>query len=222
MKINIAIDGPSAAGKSSVADALAEKLDYVHLDTGSMYRACAYLANKYKLELDNEEEITALLLKLPMQAYADGSVYVDGEHLKQQLFGNEISMAASTVSKLHGVREAMVAKQQEITAEKGYIVDGRDICSVVLPDAELKIYLTASAEARAKRRTKQNIEKGVEADYDKILADIIARDYQDMHREFSPLVQAEDAILIDSSDLTLEEVINKVYELAIEKIEEND
>ena len=198
MKINIAIDGPSAAGKSSVADRLAEKLCYVHLDTGSMYRAVAYLAQKHGFSLDDEEKIVAFLKETPMEVDPDGTIHVDGEALKEQLYGNEISLAASAVSALQGVREAMVEKQQEISAKKGYILDGRDIGTVVLKDAEVKIYLTASAEARAKRRTDQNLAKGLPGDYEKILQEIIQRDYQDTHRQHSPLRQAEDAVLVDS------------------------
>ncbi|MBR2802464.1 MAG: (d)CMP kinase [Erysipelotrichaceae bacterium] len=219
MKINIAIDGPSAAGKSSVADRLAEKLCYVHLDTGSMYRAVAYLAQKHGFSLDDEEKIVAFLKETPMEVDPDGTIHVDGEALKEQLYGNEISLAASSVSALQGVREAMVEKQQEISAKKGYILDGRDIGTVVLKDAEVKIYLTASAEARAKRRTDQNLAKGLPGDYEKILQEIIRRDYQDTHRQHSPLRQAEDAVLVDSSDLTLDEVVEKILDLIKEKTE---
>ena len=219
MKINIAIDGPSAAGKSSVADRLAEKLCYVHLDTGSMYRAVAYLAQKHGFSLDDEEKIVAFLKETPMEVDPDGTIHVDGEALKEQLYGNEISLAASSVSALQGVREAMVEKQQEISAKKGYILDGRDIGTVVLKDAEVKIYLTASAEARAKRRTDQNLAKGLPGDYEKILQEIIRRDYQDTHRQHSPLRQAEDAVLVDSSDLTLDDVVEKILDLIKEKTE---
>ena len=219
MKINIAIDGPSAAGKSSVADRLAEKLCYVHLDTGSMYRAVAYLAQKHGFSLDDEEKIVAFLKETPMEVDPDGTIHVDGEALKEQLYGNEISLAASSVSALQGVREAMVEKQQEISAKKGYILDGRDIGTVVLKDAEVKIYLTASAEARAKRRTDQNLAMGLPGDYEKILQEIIRRDYQDTHRQHSPLRQAEDAVLVDSSDLTLDEVVEKILDLIKEKTE---
>ncbi|MBR2552354.1 MAG: (d)CMP kinase [Erysipelotrichaceae bacterium] len=221
-KINIAIDGPSAAGKSSVAERLAAELNYTHLDTGSMYRAVAYYVQSKKIALDDEEKIVDLLRKTRIAVEPDGTIEIGELRLKEELYGNEISLAASDVSKLKGVRARLVEIQQEIAEEKGYILDGRDIGTVVLPHAEVKIYLTASAEARAQRRTKQNLEKGIEADYEQILSEIIARDYQDTHREHSPLMQAEDAILVDSSDLDLDEVIEKIVSIIEERLEKND
>ena len=221
-KINIAIDGPSAAGKSSIADRLAEELNYTHLDTGSMYRAVAYYVQSKGIALDDEETIVALLKETQIAVEPDGTIEIGDLRLKEELYGNEISLAASNVSKLKGVRARLVEIQQEIAEGKGYILDGRDIGTVVLPNAEVKIYLTASAEARAMRRTKQNLEKGIEADYKQILQEIIARDYQDTHRENSPLMQAEDAILVDSSDLDLEEVNAKIVAIIEERLMEND
>lgn len=218
MKINIAIDGPSAAGKSTIADILAEKLGYVHLDTGAMYRTVAYITSKAGIKIDDEEKIVNLISNVNIDMLHDGSVLVDGVDVSKEIRTNEMSMASSNVSKLPKVREALVAMQQKISEAKGYILDGRDIGTVVLKDAEVKIYLTASAESRAKRRVLQNVEKGYEADYDAILADIIKRDYQDMHREFSPLVKAEDAIEIDSSDITKDEVVARILEIVNQKI----
>ena len=217
MKINIAIDGPSAAGKSTIADILANELGYVHLDTGAMYRTVAYITSKAGIKIDDEEKIVNLISNVSIDMLQDGSVLVDGVDVSKEIRTNEMSMASSNVSKLPRVREALVAMQQKISEAKGYILDGRDIGTVVLKDAEVKIYLTASAESRAKRRVLQNIEKGYEADYDAILADIIKRDYQDMHREFSPLVKADDAIEIDSSDITKEEVVTKILEVVNQK-----
>lgn len=218
MKINIAIDGPSAAGKSTIADILANELGYVHLDTGAMYRTVAYITSKAGIKIDDEEKIVNLISNVSIDMLQDGSVLVDSVDVSKEIRTNEMSMASSNVSKLPRVREALVAMQQKISEAKGYILDGRDIGTVVLKDAEVKIYLTASAESRAKRRVLQNIEKGYEADYDAILADIIKRDYQDMHREFSPLVKADDAIEIDSSDITKEEVVTKILEVVNQKI----
>jgi len=206
MRINIAIDGPSAAGKSTIADILAEKLNYTHLDTGAMYRAVAYEALSQEIPLDDEERIVSMIHQMDLEMPADGSVILNGSDISKQIRENEISMAASTVSALEGCRKALVEMQQKICSNGGYILDGRDIGTVVLKDAPVKIYLVASAEARAQRRVLQNIEKGIEADYETILEDIKARDYQDMHREHSPLRKAEDAIEIDTSDLNLEEV----------------
>lgn len=212
-KINIAIDGPSAAGKSTIADILAEKLDYVHLDTGSMYRAVAYACFKNGLELTEEDKIVELIEKMDLLIKPDGSIFLDGEDISLPIRENRMSLAASDVSKLMGVRNALVAMQRKMAENKGYILDGRDIGTVVLKDAEVKIFLTASAEDRAMRRVNQNIEKGLEADYDKILEDIIKRDYQDSHREHSPLKCADDAITIDSSNMTIDEVINTIMKI---------
>ena len=217
MKINIAIDGPSAAGKSTIADILAERLGYTHLDTGAMYRAVAYDAFRKEIPLDDENRIVSMIEAMDLQMFPDGRVILDGEDVSDEIRTNEISMGASDVSKLEGCRKALVAMQQKICEEGGYILDGRDIGTVVLKDAPVKIYLTASAEARAQRRVLQNQEKGLEADYEQILEDIRKRDYQDMHREFSPLTKAEDAIEIDTSDLNLEEVTDLVLKIIAEK-----
>ena len=219
MKINIAIDGPSGAGKSTISDILAERLGYTHLDTGAMYRAVAYLGLSKGLGMDDEENVVRMIEEeMDLKMEPDGTIICNGEDITEKIRTNEISMAASDVSKLENVRKALVAMQQRITAGGGYIVDGRDICEVVLPDAEVKVYLTASAEDRARRRLLQNQEKGIEGDYETILEDIRKRDYQDMHREHSPLRQAEDAVVVDSSDLTIEETADAIMELVNRKI----
>lgn len=218
MRINIAIDGPSGAGKSTIADILASKLSYVHLDTGAMYRSAALLAIKNNASLSDEEKIVELMendFKLDM---ANDKVTLNGEDITDAIRTNEVSMAASDISKLSGVRKALVKSQQEIASKKGYIVDGRDICSVVLPDAEVKVFLTATSEDRAKRRLEQNRQKGIIDDYDKILEDIKKRDYQDSHRANSPLVKADDATLIDSSNMSIDEVVDKILSLVYKKI----
>lgn len=218
MRINIAIDGPSGAGKSTIADILASKLSYVHLDTGAMYRSAALLAIKNNVSLSDEEKIVELMendFKLDM---ADDKVILNGEDITNAIRTNEVSMAASDISKLSGVRKALVKSQQEIASKKGYIVDGRDICSVVLPDAEVKVFLTATSEDRARRRLEQNKEKGIIDDYDKILEDIKKRDYQDSHRANSPLVKADDATLIDSSNMSIDEVVDEILKLVYKKI----
>ncbi|MBR3264525.1 MAG: (d)CMP kinase [Erysipelotrichaceae bacterium] len=217
MKFNIAIDGPSAAGKSTIADLLAAKLGYNHLDTGAMYRAVAYQSLKKGIPTDDEKAIVAMIEAMDLQMTIDGKVILDGEDISDQIRTEEISMRASDVSKLGGCRKALVAMQQKICAEGGYILDGRDIGTVVLKDAPVKIYMVASAEARAHRRVLQNQENGLEADYDKILEDIKARDYQDMHREVSPLAKAEDAVEIDTSDMSIDEVVDWALKLIAEK-----
>ena len=213
MKINIAIDGPSAAGKSTISDILAQKLGYVHLDTGSMYRSVAYQCFKEGIAMDDEDNVVKMIERIDLKMMPNGEIFLDGEEISGKIRTNEISMGASNVSKLQNVRKALVAMQQKIAADGGYILDGRDIGTVVLTDAPVKIFMVASAEARAQRRVDQNKEKGIDGDYETILEDIKKRDYQDTHREHSPLKQADDAILIDTSDMTIEEVVDEVMSI---------
>ena len=218
MKINIAIDGPSAAGKSTVAKELAKRLGYTHLDTGSMYRAVAYITKEANIKIDDEEKIVNLINMSNIEISNDNHITVNVKDITEIIRSNEISMAASDVSKLKRVREALVAMQRKIASQKGYILDGRDIGTVVLNDAEVKIYLIASAETRAQRRVLQNKEKGIPYDYEQILEDIKKRDYQDIHRKESPLKKAEDAIELDSSDMTQEEVILEILDIINKRI----
>lgn len=218
MRINIAIDGPCAAGKSSIAEALAHKLGYIHLDTGAMYRTVAYLALKNQIALTDEQALLALLRKTKIEFRSNNQVIVADTDVSEAIRANEISMASSTVSKHKAVREYLVAWQRKIAQTKGYILDGRDIGTVVLKDAEVKIFLTASAAERAKRRIAQNRELGIPADYEAILKDINQRDYEDTHRQYSPLRQAEDAIVVDTSFLTLDEAVEKIMKLIRTKI----
>ena len=221
MKINIAIDGPSAAGKSTIADVLASKLGYTHLDTGAMYRAVAYKTINSNIAINDETKIVEMINNTDLQMKPDGSVILDGQDVSLAIRANEISMGASNVSKLQGVRKALVAMQQKICKEGGYILDGRDIGTVVLVDAPVKIFMTASAAARADRRVKQNIEKGIVGDdYETILKEIELRDYQDSHREFSPLKKADDAIEIDTSNMSLQEVVELVLSIVNKKLGE--
>jgi len=215
MRINIAIDGPSAAGKSTIAKELCKKLGYVHLDTGAMYRCTALKALRQGIAMDDEEGVCRMLENTVIELTPDGKVFLDGENVSKAIREDNVSMRASDVSKLQNVRRDLVKRQQEMARAKGFIMDGRDIGTVVLTDAEVKIYMTASARARAIRRYRQNIENGIEtSDIDTLEAEIKARDEQDMNREFSPLCRADDAIEIDTSDLTIEEVTERIYELA--------
>lgn len=219
MKINIAIDGPSAAGKSTIADILASELGYTHLDTGAMYRAVAYEAFKENIAIDDEENIVKVIDKMNLDMKPDGRVILNGEDISSKIRTNEMSMGASNVSKLLGVRAALVSMQQKICEAGGYILDGRDIGTVVLKDAPVKIFMIASAQARADRRVKQNIEKGIEGDdYETILQEIEKRDYQDSHRANSPLKKAEDAVEIDTSNLTIEQTVETVRRLVRNKL----
>ncbi len=217
MKINIAIDGPSAAGKSTIADLLAKKFHLTHLDTGAMYRCCAFAAVQQGISLTDEAALSELVKHLDIRFDDNKQVYIDDKNVSVEIRNNDISMAASKVSAFAGVRKALVAMQQEIAEEKGYILDGRDIGTVVLPDADVKIYMVASVEARAKRRFNEYVQKGISADYDTICQDIVQRDYQDTHRKESPLKQAEDAIAVDTSNLTIDEVVEKISMIITDK-----
>ena len=215
MKINIAIDGPGAAGKSTIAKCLAKKLNYVHLDTGAMYRSTAYKAVQNHISLEDEEAVCKMLENTKIQLATDGSIFLDGEDVSDKIRTNEMSLAASLVSKLANVRRMLVERQQEMAKEKGFIMDGRDIGTVVLTDAEVKIYMTASPMARAKRRYDQNIAKNIPTgSIEEIAREIAERDLQDMTRENSPLKKADDAIEIDTSDMSIEEVTERIYSLA--------
>ena len=210
MRINIAIDGPSAAGKSTIAKRCAKLLGYSHLDTGAMYRCVAYKAKQLGIALDDEDNVVEMIDQMKISFDSNGNVFVDGNDVSLAIRTNEMSMGASDVSKLQKVRERLVKMQQDIAKEKGYILDGRDIGTVVLKDAELKIFLVASSEARADRRIKEYIEKGIEFNREEVIADIERRDYQDSHRAHSPLKKADDAIEVDSSNLTIDEVVNVI------------
>ena len=219
-KINIAIDGPSAVGKSTIAKLLAKKLNYVHLDTGAMYRSTALKAKRSNIALDDEKGVCEMLEKTEIILTPEGKVFLDGEDVSTAIRTDDISMAASAVSKLKNVRADLVKRQQQMAEAGGFIMDGRDIGTVVLKDAELKIFMTASAEARAKRRYDQNIAQGIPtSDIETIAEEIRKRDYDDTHRAESPLRKADDAVEIDTSDMTIEEVVNCVYQLVMPLLE---
>lgn len=216
MPMNIAIDGPVGAGKSSIADAVAGKLGILHLDTGAMYRALALYALRSGVELTDEAAVSACCAQADIAVgYADGRqrTLLSGEDVSDLIRTGEVSAAASVVSKWPAVRERMVALQQELARKGNMLIDGRDIGTVVLADSTCKIYLTASAEERARRRYLQNLEKGDNTPFEDVLAALNARDAQDMGRAVSPLRQAEDAVLVDSTDMTREEVVDAIVRI---------
>ena len=218
--MQIALDGPAGAGKSSVAQALAEKLGFLYLDTGAMYRACGLYACLKEADIQNEEAVTQLLPQVHIDVkYVNGSqcVFLNGEDVSGKIRTQEIGQAASAVSRYQAVRAYLVSLQREIAGSNDVIMDGRDIGTRVLPDAELKVFLTASAEERARRRILQLREKGVEADYNEVLEEIRQRDLQDSTRKIDPRRPAEDAVMLDSSNLTLEEVVDTILRLAEER-----
>lgn len=211
--LNIAIDGPSGAGKSTIAKEIAKKLDIIYLDTGAMYRAIGLKAVRLSIDTNDAEGVKSFLdeTKIDIE-YKDGVqiIYLDGEDVSTAIREHAISKAASNVSKIPEVRLKLVAMQRDIAAKNNVVLDGRDITSYVLKDANYKFYLTATAEERANRRYKELIAKGQDVDYDTILADINDRDYNDTHRDFAPLTRTEDSIFIDSTNLTIEQAIDKI------------
>ena len=213
---NIAIDGPAGAGKSTIAKMAAKKLDFIYVDTGAMYRAMALYFLRREIDAKDEKKIAEACEHINVTiAYQEGEqqVLLNGENVNAFIRTEEVSMMTSNTSKYPAVREKLLYLQRELAAANNVIMDGRDIGTCVLPDAELKIYLTASASERAKRRYLEQKERGVESDLAQIERDIIARDEQDMNREIAPLKQAEDAIYQDTSDMTIEEVVTKIVSL---------
>lgn len=213
MKINIAIDGPSAAGKSTIAKRLAKALGYSHLDTGAMYRCVGYLAAQRGIDLHDEDALTEMTASMRIRFDSEGHVFLNEEDVSSAIRENRVSMLASSVSVHPRVRKLLVDMQRQMALDKGVIMDGRDIGTVVLPDAELKIFMVASVEARARRRYQEYLDKHIEADYDTICEDIKKRDDQDMHRAASPLTKAADAHEIDTSDMSIEEVCAAILSL---------
>ena len=216
MKYNIAIDGPAGAGKSTIAKKLAEKLGFVYIDTGAMYRAMAYYYMSKGIDIDDKEAVIAEFDNINIELkYIDGvqHIYLNKEDVSSLIRTAEVGENASKVSAIAEVRKKLVALQQEIARSINVVMDGRDIASVVLPDADLKIYLTASVEVRAQRRYKERIEKGEEADLAAIEEEIRQRDYRDMHRDASPLVCVPEAIVVDTSDMSIDEVLEHIISL---------
>ena len=220
-KFAVALDGPSGSGKSTVAKLLAEKFDILYLDTGAMYRACALYASRAGLSEFTEEAVRPLLASLPLRVeYIDGAQHtmLGEEDVSEAIRRPEVSMAASRISALRCVREKMVEMQRKIASERSCVLDGRDIGSFVLPNAQFKFYVTASSKVRAERRCKELRAKGFAVELGAIQKEIEERDANDMNREFSPLVRAEDAVLVDTSDLTIGEVVDTICKKIQEKV----
>lgn len=213
MSYKIAIDGPSAAGKSTISKLLSKELGYVYIDTGALYRAVALYLIRNNISPDNEEDIKKVINDINVDLkYENGEqlVLLNGENVNMYLRTNEISQAASKSSVFKSVRDRLLSLQRKIAEENSCVMDGRDIASKVLPDANLKIFLTASVDSRAKRRYDENLSKGIICDLQEMKKEIDERDYRDTHRENDPLVQVEDAKYIDSTDMTIDEVLDKI------------
>ena len=216
MAFNVAIDGPAGAGKSTIAKAVAAKKGYVYVDTGAMYRAMALYFLRSNISKDDEAKISASVDEIKVSIkYEDGAQHVilNDEDVTGLIRTEEVGNMASATSVYSAVRTKLVALQQELAKTTDVIMDGRDIGTVVLPNADVKIFLTASVECRAKRRFDELKAKGENPDFDQIAKDIEERDYRDSHREISPLKQADDAVLVDSSDMTIDEVVAAIIDL---------
>ena len=216
MSHNVAIDGPAGAGKSTIAKRIARRLGYIYVDTGALSRAMAYYLIQNQVDAADKEAIAAACQHADISiCYQDGEqvVLLNGENVNAYLRTESVGNMASVSSVVPEVRKKLVELQQKLARETDVVMDGRDIGTVVLPDADVKVYLTASVETRAKRRFLELQEKGEPADLAKIAADIEDRDYRDMHRDISPLRQAEDATLVDSSNMTIDQVVERILEL---------
>ena len=220
-EINIAIDGPASSGKSTVAKILAKNYGYIYTDTGAMYRGVTYLAIKHHVPFSDEEKLVALLDRYPItfEQTSDGQkVYANGEEITEAIRQNDVTNGVSEVSAWSKVREKLVEVQKAIAKNGGVVMDGRDIGTVVLPKADVKIFLTASAEVRAKRRFDELQQKGDKTPYAQILAETKQRDKQDSERAIAPLKQAADAVLLDTSGDTVEQSVNAILDIVRRKL----
>jgi cytidylate kinase len=222
-RLTIAIDGPVGAGKSTVAKALAGRMGYLYIDTGAMYRAVALKAKERSIQLE-EEALSKLAASLAIEFSSRGEeihILCDGEDVTQAIRHPEIGSLASEISKRKGVREALVQKQREMGREGGVVLEGRDIGTVVFPDADVKFYLDADAEERGRRRFDEWTRKGMKVDFRETLEELMKRDHNDMYRLHSPLKKADDALRIDSTGLSAEEVVEEMLRMIKEKLEDS-
>lgn len=220
-KIQIAIDGPAGAGKSTIAKIAAEKLGYTYIDTGAMYRALTYKALQHQIDLSSEEAVTTLLKQtvIELQPSPNGQlVFLDGQNVSSEIRSNEVTSQVSIVAAHGTMREIMVERQYEMAEKGGVIMDGRDIGTAVLPNAELKVFMSATVEERARRRYEDNKQRGIDSSFEALKEEIALRDKMDSEREASPLVQAEDAIYLDTTELSIDEAANAILKLASERM----
>lgn len=214
--MNIAIDGPAGSGKSTIARMLAKQIGFLYVDTGAMYRAMALFCIRNGMDVKNEELVSSRVEEMQVSiAYENDvqQVYLNNENVSEYIRSPQVSAATSTIAAYRAVRQKLLSLQREIASNHDVIMDGRDIGTHILPQAECKIYLTASVETRARRRYQELLEKGEDVEMDDICEDIRKRDERDMNREIAPLRQAEDAVLLDSSDLTIDQVLDRMKEI---------
>lgn len=219
--MRIAIDGPAAAGKSTIAKLVAKKLGYTYIDTGAMYRAITYKVLQSAIDPRDEEEITKLIAQTEIELQPDEGmqkVLLDGIEVTDAIRSHEVTTNVSAIAALTSVRELLVAKQQDLAAQSSVVMDGRDIGTAVLPEAELKIFMTASVEERAERRLLEEQQRGMTSDYETLKREISERDQADSERKISPLKKAEDAITIDTTGQTIEEVTNSIIKYAEKRL----
>lgn len=220
MPYSIAIDGPAGAGKSTIAKAVARELGYVYIDTGAMYRAVGLFCLNEAIALEDEARVSEAVRDIDITIAYDEEgaqqVFLNGANVSTRIRTQQVGDAASTVSQYPAVREKMVKLQQSLAEHTSVVMDGRDIASKVLPNADTKIYLTASVEERARRRANELREKGEDCDIAEVEAEIRARDDRDMHRQHSPLIQVPEAVLVDSSTLTIDETIDRILEICMQ------
>ncbi len=222
MGFNIAIDGPAGAGKSTIAKRAAKELSFIYVDTGAMYRTITLGLMRRGVDIEDVQALERSLADIEVTIdYRDGAqqVYLNGENVSGLIRTEEVSARTSACAAKPQVRAKLTDLQRELAGRQNVLMDGRDIGTAILPDAQLKIYLTASVQTRAQRRYKELVERGESCSLEEIAKDIEERDYRDMHRETAPLMQAEDAVLVDSSDMTIEEVTARIVELARERLQ---
>lgn len=220
LNLKIAIDGPASSGKSTIAKLLAEEFSLVYVDTGAMYRTLTYAALQKGISVEQEDQLIKLLESIDIsfeRTEESQLVYLNDQNVTKEIRNNDVTGNVSMVASFKKVREELVEQQREIAKNQGVVMDGRDIGTVVLPNADIKIFLIASVDERAKRRHLENLEKGIESNLKKLKEEIRRRDKFDSNREFSPLKQADDAILLDTTSLSIEEVINKCKSIINDK-----
>lgn len=217
MSFVVAIDGPAGAGKGTITKLVGEKLGLINIDTGATFRCVALNMIQEKIDIKEEEKIQEILNRINIQMETDGRIFLNGEDVTRKIRENDVNNLVSPVSTLPSVRNKLLEVQRKISEGKDVIMEGRDIGTVVFPNADVKIYLDATAEERAKRRVLQNQEKGIVSSYEEVLAGIKDRDKRDSTRKIAPLKKAEDAIYLDSTNLSIEQVKNKIIEIINEK-----
>ena len=222
MNIAVAIDGPAGAGKSTIAKAVSKKLGFIYVDTGALYRTVGLAAMRQNIDIKDNSQVQDLLSKIKVELTFDDNgtqiVLLNGENVGESIRTPQASMMASDISALPIVRAFLLDLQRNMAAENNVIMDGRDIATVVLPNAQVKMFLTASPEVRAERRYKELVQKGINANYDEVLQDVITRDYNDSHREVAPLKPSEQSVIADTSDLNFEESVNLIENIIFQKI----